>query len=374
LLRRLITLYGLNPNFDYETRNKKIKIGLILKHLNDDPEFNSVFPFFEKLLSDPDVSFKIYSQNNGSIIKNLLDSVEIIYLPSNFSDSLSYIRHECLDFAMYGNDVTAKMSPLAIMSHMKIARKSGICVSTLTTTCSNHVDYYFAAKFQEKYHLSQEFSEEMIYVPDPGFTFVDKIFSKKISKLNRVTLGFSAQDFIFISGANFHKLNGDLLDTWFSILSKDSLYKLVLYPFPPHYGGDKKYYKELVHGYAKKWKVENQFRLLDTVPKELIGDLNYMSDLSLDSFPYPGVTTVCDSLYVGTPVLCLAGKNIRTSQSECILRSMDMSWFVAENISEYIEKAVIFSKNPYKILDKKMSFLGGQISNTFSEKIKEICR
>ncbi len=64
-------------------------------------------------------------------------------------------------------------------------------------------------------------------------------------------------------------------------------------------------------------------------------------DISLDTFPYAGTTTTCESLYMGVPCITLAGSchahNVGLSLLTTI--GLDKGW-IAQNESEYIELAV----------------------------------
>ena len=68
--------------------------------------------------------------------------------------------------------------------------------------------------------------------------------------------------------------------------------------------------------------------------------------LSLDTFPYPGVTTSFESLIMGKPVLTMKGNNFNSRCGESINLNVNLNEFIAENEDDYINKAVNFSKNP----------------------------
>ena len=70
-------------------------------------------------------------------------------------------------------------------------------------------------------------------------------------------------------------------------------------------------------------------------------------DLALDTFPYNGTTTTCESLYMGVPVLCLAGDNHRGRVGESLLTAVGLQKdFVAANVEDYIARAIAFGRNP----------------------------
>lgn len=76
-------------------------------------------------------------------------------------------------------------------------------------------------------------------------------------------------------------------------------------------------------------------------------DYNKM-DISLDTFPYCGTTTSCESLCMGVPILTLFD-NVRYYHSQnvttSLLKNSNLSEFVAYSEKEYIDKAIMFANS-----------------------------
>ena len=62
-------------------------------------------------------------------------------------------------------------------------------------------------------------------------------------------------------------------------------------------------------------------------------------------FPYPGGTTTCESLYMGTPVISMNGNDFLSRNGENILRNCGLEDFIAKNNNDYIKKAIKLSKD-----------------------------
>ena len=60
----------------------------------------------------------------------------------------------------------------------------------------------------------------------------------------------------------------------------------------------------------------------------------------LDSFPYPGVTTTCEALWMGVPTITFAGDTLLSRQGAGVLSAAGLGDWVAGSITEYIAKAV----------------------------------
>jgi protein O-GlcNAc transferase len=68
-------------------------------------------------------------------------------------------------------------------------------------------------------------------------------------------------------------------------------------------------------------------------------------DVALDTFPYNGGTTTSEAIWQGVPVLAFHGDRWAARQSSSILRSAGLHEFVAENVDDYIERAVALAES-----------------------------
>lgn len=68
-------------------------------------------------------------------------------------------------------------------------------------------------------------------------------------------------------------------------------------------------------------------------------------DLSLDSFPYNGTTTTCESLFMGVPVLTLSGITHASRVSASLLNATGLGDFICNTPEDYCAKAVALAGN-----------------------------
>jgi predicted O-linked N-acetylglucosamine transferase (SPINDLY family) len=91
-------------------------------------------------------------------------------------------------------------------------------------------------------------------------------------------------------------------------------------------------------------------------------ELVAQTDIALDSFPYSGQTTTCECLWMGVPVVTLAGKRHSGRVSAAILRRSRLDDWVAETAAEYVEIAV----RKASVLSE-LSALRGHLRELFSD-------
>jgi protein O-GlcNAc transferase len=65
-------------------------------------------------------------------------------------------------------------------------------------------------------------------------------------------------------------------------------------------------------------------------------DLYNSADIALDSFPYTGTTTTCESLWMGLPVVTLQGRNHAARVSASILRAAGLTSLIAQDETSYV--------------------------------------
>jgi len=78
-------------------------------------------------------------------------------------------------------------------------------------------------------------------------------------------------------------------------------------------------------------------------------------DIALDPYPYNGVTTTCESLYFGLPVISLSGRNGVSRSGMSLLGSLGLSELTASSPDEYIEIATALALDLERLESLRMS-------------------
>lgn len=325
--------------------SRRLRLGILLKHFNKDPETTSILPFFEHLDGDLIERHVLGMADGEGAFREHLRGLahRSTVLPKELPDAARAIRELDLDFLIFGGDITAKPSPMTLLSFFRLARQSMTAVCALTTTGGAQVDTYLTGSYYQARGFDSEFTERCVAVGRVGFAFsFGPEYVKRmpvlparsaISRPDRVTL---------VSGANFTKLNADLLQVWARILAARPQARLVLYPFPAHYGKSQRaaVVEHVVSQLSAGGAATGQIEILATIPgREAVIDLTAGADLALDSFPYPGVTTVVDHLEACLPLVALEGNRLRTSQSAAILRSVGLETTLTRDQDAYVDMA-----------------------------------
>lgn len=86
-------------------------------------------------------------------------------------------------------------------------------------------------------------------------------------------------------------------------------------------------------------------------------------DIALDTFPFTGSTTTFEALWMGVPVVTLAGDHMAARWSASILRAAKLDELVATTPREFVEKAVALAKDPVRLADLR-GRLREQVANS----------
>lgn len=71
--------------------------------------------------------------------------------------------------------------------------------------------------------------------------------------------------------------------------------------------------------------------------------------IALDTFPYCGTTTTCEALWMGVPVISLAGNTHVSRVGASLLANAGLSELVAGNSDEYVNIAAALAQNPERL-------------------------
>jgi predicted O-linked N-acetylglucosamine transferase (SPINDLY family) len=78
-------------------------------------------------------------------------------------------------------------------------------------------------------------------------------------------------------------------------------------------------------------------------------------DIALDNYPYNGVTTTCESLYVGVPVISLHGRNGVSRSGLSLLGALGLGELAAATPEQYVEIAVALGSDLSRLAQLRAS-------------------
>eukprot|EP00262_Sarcandra_glabra_P010160 TRINITY_DN2508_c0_g4_i1.p1 TRINITY_DN2508_c0_g4~~TRINITY_DN2508_c0_g4_i1.p1 ORF type:complete len:618 (-),score=71.05 TRINITY_DN2508_c0_g4_i1:81-1706(-) len=80
-----------------------------------------------------------------------------------------------------------------------------------------------------------------------------------------------------------------------------------------------------------------------------------LMDISLDTFPYAGTTTTCESLYMGVPCVTMAGSIHAHNVGVSLLSKVGLGHLVAKNEDEYVQLALQLASDVTALSNIRMS-------------------
>jgi predicted O-linked N-acetylglucosamine transferase (SPINDLY family) len=81
--------------------------------------------------------------------------------------------------------------------------------------------------------------------------------------------------------------------------------------------------------------------------RELLGQ----ADISLDTFPYNGGTTSCETLWLGLPYVALKGESFAARMGYALLKELGLAELAAGSRDEYVDIAVALANDRERLRD-----------------------
>jgi predicted O-linked N-acetylglucosamine transferase (SPINDLY family) len=133
---------------------------------------------------------------------------------------------------------------------------------------------------------------------------------------------------------DYSKLTAATWDAWRKILAAVEGSTLLVHAPPGSH-------RELVRGQFAADGIDPQrLNFVDRLPREQYMAQYNQIDIALDPFPYPGGLTTCDALWMGVPVVSLAGSIGAGRAGLSILTNAGFPEMVATTTEQYVQTAV----------------------------------
>ncbi len=214
------------------------------------------------------------------------------------------------------------------------------------TLGGNINQYIIADKIVIPENQKINFSEKIIYLPDSYYPTDNKA---KIDKnpISRKECLLPKNSFVFCCFNQSYKITPEIFNTWMEILNQ--IENSVLWLMS-----------------SNKWAQSNLRQIANSkginknriIFAKKVSNQKHLSriknaDLFLDTFPYNGHTTACDSLFMHVPVLTIKGKSFASRVATSLLSAIGIGELATENLKEYRFSAIELAKSKPKILSYK---------------------
>lgn len=216
------------------------------------------------------------------------------------------------------------------------------------TTGVDAIDYLIADPWTLPESEERYFTEAIWRLPETRLCFTPPDENVNIGQLpmlseSRITFG------CFNS---LNKMNDDVVSVWARLLSELPDSRLFLKARQLYYPAA----QTAVFDNFSKHGISAQRLVLEGPANRA----NYLAsynriDIALDPFPYTGGTTTAEALWMGVPVLTLAGKNFLARQGVGLLANAGLHDWIATDPYDYVARAVSHAADSEKLAELRLN-------------------
>lgn len=325
---------------------KKLKIGYL------SPDFceHSVAFFIEPVLAHHDRSrYEIFCYYNhtyqDAVTRRIMDSVDH-FLPCREipDDQLAArIRADGIDIMV---DLDGHFSDNRLpMLARKPAPVQVTWIGYPDTTGLSAMDYRLTDAMADPAGKTEQYhSETLARLPGCFLCYAPPANCPDITSLPAKVAG----RITFASFNNLNKINEKVARVWAGILQKLPTARLLI---KGSIAIDQSLQERILHmfidqGLARERIVLAQRKGTFFEHMALYGEV----DIALDTFPYNGATTTCEALWMGTPVVVLAGETHAARVGSSLLTAVGLEEMIATSEKEYIRIAVELASDQARLV------------------------
>jgi predicted O-linked N-acetylglucosamine transferase (SPINDLY family) len=213
------------------------------------------------------------------------------------------------------------------------------------------MDYFLSDAVETPPGAEKWFSEEVIRLPDDYACYLPPAYAPEVGPLPAQGRGHVT----FGCFNNLAKVNGEVVALWARLLHRMGNSRLVLKTHSLGDTGVRERYHAMfeAHGVDRK-----RVDLLARSPHpELLAHYNKI-DIALDPFPWSGGITTCEALWMGVPVVTLAGETFAGRHSASHLHNVGLGDWVVETPEEYLMIAERWSRDVAALAELRAGLRG----------------
>ncbi len=217
----------------------------------------------------------------------------------------------------------------------------------VNTTGLHAIDYHIVDSVAVPDGEEKYYTEQMVRLPTGFVCFnppanAPEVQQSPITSNDTVTFG---------SVNNLIKINPEVIALWSEILTRRENSRLLFQakPFGDHFVRDR---------YAKLFEEQGiavgRVEFVPSLSAREFLKLHNRIDIALDPFPFNGITTTCNTLWMGVPVITLMGERYCSRMAASALKRLGLDELIANTKDEYVTKAIELAANAERLNELRM--------------------
>ena len=210
------------------------------------------------------------------------------------------------------------------------------------TTGLNEMDYLLGDPYVTPPEYDSHFTEKVWRLPKTRWCFTPPNVNINVAELPALNNGYIT----FGCFNNLTKMNDEVVELWSKVLNSIPNSRLLL---KAKQFSDKSAQENVIQRFNIQGVKSERITLEEPEKREKYFAAYNQIDIALDPFPFTGGTTSVECLWMGVPVLTLAGDSLVSRQGVGILMNIGLPDWIADNKKEYIAKSILFASDLEKL-------------------------
>ena len=322
--------------------DRRLRIGFVSGDLRDHPVGYFVENVFQELARNHAASVELVAYSNhiaeDRISQKIKSCCKVWHMVEWLSDEqlTALIRQDAIDILIDLSGHTAG-NRLPVFAR-KPAPVQATWLGYFATTGFSAIDYLIADPHGVPDGEEGYFTEEVWKLPETRLCFAPPDLAPDVVAPPCLEAGYVT----FGCFNKLTKMTDAVVALWARVLQAVPDSRLLL---KASMLKSKSRHREVIDRFAAHGIAAERLILQGPSPRDEYLAAYGQIDIALDPFPFTGGTTTVETLWMGVPVLTLAGDRLLSRQSAGILKNVGLPEWIANSQGDYLDKAVSAAGN-----------------------------